>query len=55
MCSSDLRFLDHAVDEGFVRARHRPLVQADASLEGLLERLATCPIEPLRIDPPPRP
>ena len=31
-------WLDHAVDEGFISASHRGLLQVDADLEALLER-----------------
>jgi len=32
-------FLDHAVDEGFIRAEHRPLILAETTPEGLLGKL----------------
>lgn len=50
-----VRFLDHAADEGFIRPQHRSLIQVDETIDGLLHRLATCPIVPLSIDPPPAP
>ena len=36
-----LEFLDHATSEGFLRARHRALVIAEAEAEKLIHRLKT--------------
>ena len=35
-----IAFLDHATDEGFIRAVHRPILEAAATLDALLDRLA---------------
>jgi uncharacterized protein (TIGR00730 family) len=35
-----IRFLDHAVDEGFVRARHRAMLLVDHDPDRLLDRIA---------------
>lgn len=35
-----LKFLDHAVDEGLLKAKHRALVLEDTAPEALLERMA---------------
>jgi uncharacterized protein (TIGR00730 family) len=34
-------FLNHAVDERFIRAEYRPIIVVDPSPEGLLDKLAT--------------
>lgn len=48
-------FLSRAAADGFIRPQHQDLLQVDARLEGLLDRLATCTLRPLRLDPPPAP
>lgn len=48
-------FLGHAADEGFIRPQHRSLVQVGATMDDLLEKLATCEIVPLNLSSPPRP
>lgn len=47
-----LSFLDHSVEQGFVRAEHRAIVLTDSEPAQLLERLATfdMPIVPKWID-----
>jgi uncharacterized protein (TIGR00730 family) len=36
-----LTFMDHAVQEGFIRAEHRDLIQVDSDPDRLLDRLTT--------------
>jgi len=43
-----LGFLDHAVDERFLRPEHRQLVQLDDQAASLLDRLAMAPVPALQ-------
>ena len=48
-------FLLHAGREGFIRPQHQSLIQVDATIEGLLQKLSTCEIVPLNLACPPLP
>lgn len=51
-----IAFLDHAAEQGFVRAHHRPLLQSAPDIESLLDALARAEIPHFSLGhPPPRP
>ena len=50
-----MTFLEHAAREGFIRPQHTALIQMDSTIDGLLQRLATCEIVPLNLKSPPPP